>query len=65
MAVTLIKTLSTPDDELRASGKHRYLYGCASSADIASLPTTCADYSLAYVNGGTDQVFIAGSWGDV
>lgn len=64
MAVTLIKILSDADDENRSGGKKRVLYGCE-AADVGDLPTTDADFSIAYVNGGTNKVLIGGAWEDV
>lgn len=74
MAITFLGYLDTPEEHI--SGKRRCLYGCDSTGDIASLPTTAgltipggksavpAPFSMAIVKGGNAQVLnSAGSWG--
>jgi hypothetical protein len=75
MAVKFLGYIDNVDEEL--GGKRRMLFGCASAADIADLPTTAgfelpsgsvtsvpADWSYALVQGGKMQAFIGGAWGE-
>lgn len=77
MAVTFLGYLDKPEEMLQ--GKRRCLFGCDSSSDVASLPTTTgytmpsggvtakpAPFSMALVAGGTTQVLkSSGTWGDL
>ena len=76
MAITFLGYLDTPEEHI-TGGKKRCLFGCDSSSDVASLPTSAgltlpsggktalpAPFSLAMVKGGSTQVLdSSGSWG--